>query len=377
MEKKKLPSDWEWKRLGDITICLDSKRIPLNSKEREKKRGDIPYYGANGIVDYINEYLFDEELLLLAEDGGSWGGDEKCAYIIKGKSWVNNHAHILKIKNVINIKFLEFYLNTSDLRSYISGTTRGKLNQKRMNEIMVPIPPKATQDKISSLIINLESLKSKRKEANKNSKKVLQSVFINMFGDPTKNGKKYPVKTLKEISEKITDGTHITPKYQKQGIPFLRVTDLTNSNDTKKYISEEEHEALSKRCKPEKGDILYTKNGTIGIAKTIDWDYEFSIFVSLCLIKPRKELVLSKYLEVFLNTPFALSQAVQHSKKGTITNLHLNEINKILVPVPPLKKQEEFLGIVKRVEKIMKHQVKSGEEINNLSGALMQRAFNK
>jgi len=103
--KNDLPKGWEWKHLGDITECLDSKRIPITKNKREK--GDVPYYGANGIQGHIKEYIFNEELLLIAEDGGSWGPNERCAYMISGKSWVNNHAHVLRMKNEILIKFLE------------------------------------------------------------------------------------------------------------------------------------------------------------------------------------------------------------------------------------------------------------------------------
>ena len=84
---------------------------------------------------------------------------------------------------------------------------------------------------------------------------------------------------LGDICNLITDGTHFTPTYVSVGVPFLRVTDITESNDSKKFIPKEEHLELIKRCNPQKGDILYTKNGTIGVAKKIDWDYEFSVFV--------------------------------------------------------------------------------------------------
>ena len=366
-------TNWEWKKLGEVTECLDSKRIPVTKNQREK--GDVPYYGANGIQGYVKEFIFDEELLLLAEDGGSWGNNQKCTYIIRGKSWVNNHAHVLRMRPTILIKFLEAYLNLKDLTKYISGTTRGKLNQKQMNAIEIPVPPLPIQQKIVSILERAESLKQKLEQANEEANKIIQSVFYEMFGDPIKNEKNYPVKPLVEICNKITDGTHVTPKYTGQGIPFLRVTDLTNSNDSKKFISEEEHKDLIKRCKPEKEDILYSKNGTIGVAKLIDWDYEFSIFVSLCLIKPKKEIILPKYLEIFLNTPFALRQALSHSKKGTITNLHLIEIKKILVPIPSIKEQEEFLKKVDKVGYIQKKQNQATSEINTLFDALMQNAF--
>lgn len=151
---------------------------------------------------------------------------------------------------------------------------------------------------------------------------------------------------LGEICTKITDGTHHTPKYTENGIPFLRVTDITKSNDSKKFISKAEHLDLIKRCHPTKGDILYTKNGTIGVAAKITWDYDFSIFVSLCLLKPNTEIVNTNYLVHFLNTKFALKQALSHTKTGTISNLHLIEIKKIKIPIPPLSVQQKIAKIL-------------------------------
>ncbi|MDR2563168.1 MAG: restriction endonuclease subunit S [Prevotellaceae bacterium] len=153
---------------------------------------------------------------------------------------------------------------------------------------------------------------------------------------------------LENVCNQITDGTHKTPKYTTDGIPFLRVTDITESNDSKKFISEEEHTELIKRCKPEKGNVLLSKNGTIGVAKVVDWEYEFSIFVSLCLLKPKEELN-SKYLAYYLGSANALSQMTSRQKTVTITNLHLEEIREIQLPLPPLSEQQL---IVARIEAI-------------------------
>ena len=158
---------------------------------------------------------------------------------------------------------------------------------------------------------------------------------------------------LGEICIKVTDGTHHTPTYKESGVPFLRVTDITESNDSKKFISESEHLELIKRCHPEKEDILYTKNGTIGVAKKITWDYDFSIFVSLCLLKPNHDIVNSNYLVHFLNTKFALNQALSHTKTGTISNLHLIEIKKIKIPLPYLSEQKKIGCILDFSESLM------------------------
>lgn len=154
----------------------------------------------------------------------------------------------------------------------------------------------------------------------------------------------WPVSELNEITSKITDGAHLTPTYTDSGVPFLRVTDITGSNSSKKFISEEEHIGLIKRCHPEKGDVLYSKNGTIGIAKLIDWDWEFSIFVSLALIKPKKELLDPHYLACFLNSDTAYAQAIARSKSGTVTNLHLVDIKTIEIPLPPISTQKEIVA---------------------------------
>ncbi|MFZ2902752.1 MAG: restriction endonuclease subunit S, partial [Rhodoferax sp.] len=154
----------------------------------------------------------------------------------------------------------------------------------------------------------------------------------------------WPIFELSEVTTKITDGAHFTPTYVETGVPFLRVTDITESNTSKKFIPKEEHDELIKRCRPEKGDVLYSKNGTIGIAKLVDWDWEFSIFVSLCLIKPKRELLDPHYLKCFLNSDTAYAQATARSKSGTVTNLHLIDIKTIKIPLPPLATQQAIVA---------------------------------
>ncbi|MFT6036829.1 MAG: type I restriction enzyme S subunit [Marivirga sp.] len=181
--------------------------------------------------------------------------------------------------------------------------------------------------------------------------------------------------SLGELCNKITDGTHHTPTYKVEGVPFLRVTDITQSNDSKKYISEAEHLELIKRCNPEKGDILYTKNGTIGVAKKISWDYEFSIFVSLCLLKPNTQLVFTDYLVHYLNTKMALNQALSHTKTGTISNLHLIEIKKIKIPLPPLPQQQKIATILDAADAVRKNDKALIEKYDELTQALFLDMF--
>ena len=144
-----LPDRWMCTTLANCVEILDSQRVPINAKEREtrisgKQESELfPYYGATGQVGWIDDYLFDEELVLLGEDGAPFFDFSKdTAYLIKGKSWVNNHAHVLRAKTEITSnQLLCYYLNTFDYHGYLTGTTRLKLNQSTMRKIPIPLPP--------------------------------------------------------------------------------------------------------------------------------------------------------------------------------------------------------------------------------------------
>jgi type I restriction enzyme M protein len=138
---------WPMVELGEVCEILDSKRKPV--KESDRKRGHYPYYGATGIVDYVDEYLFDEKLVLVGEDGAKWGVGEKTAFIAAGKYWVNNHAHVLKpIREKLLDDFLVPVLNRMDLSSYVTGVTVPKLNQEKLRSIKIPLPPLEVQKEI-------------------------------------------------------------------------------------------------------------------------------------------------------------------------------------------------------------------------------------
>jgi type I restriction enzyme S subunit len=136
------PEGWVNANLEDVVDILDSRRVPVNAKDRQKRRGTIPYYGATGQVGWIDDYLFNEELILLGEDGAPFLEPTKQkAYIIRGKSWVNNHAHVLRARNGIPNAYIKYYLDIVDYHKFVSGTTRLKLNQSAMRQIPVPIAP--------------------------------------------------------------------------------------------------------------------------------------------------------------------------------------------------------------------------------------------
>ncbi len=146
-------SEDNYEPLENVVVVKDDSRKPINDGVRgSMKEGELyPYYGATGVVDYINDYITDEELLCIAEDCGNYKAGEDSSYIINGKAWVNNHAHLVKAKECCEIKYLHQYLKITDLMPYVSGTTRLKLTQKKMKEIPVLLPSIELQNKFVSI----------------------------------------------------------------------------------------------------------------------------------------------------------------------------------------------------------------------------------
>ena len=144
-------------RLDECCEILDSQRIPITGADRVA--GEYPYYGANGIQDYVADYIFDDELVLLAEDGGNFGSKSKpIAYRVSGKCWVNNHAHVLKFDTYELRRYVEIYLNSIDLSRYISGGAQPKLNQENLNKIVIPVPDSERVKYIVTILDRFDTL---------------------------------------------------------------------------------------------------------------------------------------------------------------------------------------------------------------------------
>jgi type I restriction enzyme, S subunit len=154
-----LPPGWLWARFGDVTINRDGERIPVEKSVRHGRHGIYDYYGASGVIDKIDDYLFDRPLLLIGEDGANLiNRSTPIAFIAKGKYWVNNHAHVLDSLSLECLQYLEIFVNAIDLRPYITGTAQPKMNQAKMNSILVALAPEAEQKRIVSKVTELMRL---------------------------------------------------------------------------------------------------------------------------------------------------------------------------------------------------------------------------
>jgi type I restriction enzyme S subunit len=186
-------SKWELKTLNTISENLDSKRIPITKNVRSE--GSIPYYGASGIVDYVAEYLFNEELLCVSEDGANLlARTYPIAFSISGKTWVNNHAHVLKFKDLDTQKFVEIFLNSIKLDDYVSGMAQPKLNQTMLNKIPIPYPTiveqKSIVNKIEMLTIETKRLESLYQQKLNDLEELKKSILQKAFNGELKTSKK-------------------------------------------------------------------------------------------------------------------------------------------------------------------------------------------
>ena len=218
---------WEYKSLGDVCEILDSRRKPITKNKRES--GTIPYYGATGILDYVKDYIFDEKLVLLGEDGAKWGAGENSAYIVEGKTWVNNHAHALRPKREHLIdELLVYYLNFANLQPFITGVTVPKLNQEKMRSIEIPVPPLSEQqsivDYLDSAFAKIDAMKANAEKALNEAKALFQASLKEML-EP-KEG--WEEKTLKEVGQTQTGTTPSKSDKDNYGdyIPFIRPSEI-------------------------------------------------------------------------------------------------------------------------------------------------------
>ena len=260
-----LPPDWTLTPLEDLAEILDSMRVPVNSAERQQRVGNVPYYGATGQVGWIDSPLFDEELVLLGEDGAPFLDPSKPkAYIIRGPSWVNNHAHVLRARSLTTNRYLSHALNAIDYRPYVNGTTRLKLTQTAMRGIPLPLPPPNEQRRIVETIDELSSHLDVGDKALETALTKLslakERAFYAAFSSTT-----HKFITLGEIADVIGGVAKDAKRENDRSfveIPYLRVANVQRgyldlSQVKTIRVPPTVADSLELRC----GDILFTEGG--------------------------------------------------------------------------------------------------------------------
>jgi type I restriction enzyme S subunit len=256
-------------------------------------------------------------------------------------------------------------------RQWVNQAT---VNRDSLLALRFPLPPLPEQRRIAEILDKAEALRANRRAALAQLDALAQAIFLDMLGDTSR----WPLVSLDSICRTIRDGTHKTPSYVQSGIPFVTVKNMvTGSLDLSgaKFISPEEHQLLTKRVKPERGDILISKDGTIGAACPVATDAVFSIFVSVALLKLRPALVDQTYLVSQFRAPWVQGQIDDRIKGIAIRHLHLIDFKQLRIILPPLSLQREFARRVAAVEKLKATYRASLAEMDTLFASLQSRAF--
>ena len=341
---------------------------------------------------YVTRDFFDSNVkghienddILLCKDGALTG---KVAIVrtelLNQEAMINEHVFIIR-SDKLSQKYLFYFLYSTIgqtmLKARISGAAQGGLNGTNLRSISVPYPTPKEQQHIVEELDLLSSIIEKKKAQLKELDNLAQSIFYEIFGDPITNEKGWEVKELKSICSKITDGTHDTPQRLDKGVKFItgkHIRPFSVDYDNSDYVTEEVHKVIFLRCNPEKGDVLYTNIGAgIGNAAINTVDYEFSM-KNVALLKLRKKIVNGYYMEFYLNNDFIKTSIIENfSNGGAQKFLSLKSIARILVPVPPLDLQTQFVETVLAINNQKELIKQSIEEVETLFNSRMDYYFN-
>ena len=375
---------WTYRKLGEVCDILDYMRKPITKGKRES--GNIPYYGATGCLDYVKDYIFDEKLVLLGEDGAKWGAGETSSYIINGKSWVNNHAHALRPnRNVLLDEVLVYYLNYANLMPFITGVTVPKLNQEKMRSINVPIAPILEQQRIverlDAAFAHIDELKAKAEQQLAEARALFQKSLAKAM-EP-KEG--WEEKKLEDLCINIVDCPHSTPRkvdYPTK-YPCIRTSELKGGKiewESMQYLDEEEYIVRTARIKPQPNDIVYGREGTYGDAVLLPDGYFFSLGQRTMLFRPDINYVLPKFLHYSVISSHVYEQAKAKNSGCGVGHVNVKDIKVFIICIP--KSLSEQQHIVERLDSLSENvrkyediQRKIITECDALKQALLRKVF--
>ena len=342
----------------DCCQILDSMRVPITASDR--KEGEYPYYGANGIQDYVADYIFDDELVLLAEDGGNFGSKERpIAYRVSGKCWVNNHAHVLKPKEGLDVDYLCYSLMFYNVDGMVNGATRKKLTQAAMRKMQIPSRSMEEQKFIVDELNRIIKIKEQRQQELQLLDNLIKARFVEMFGDPFGNPKGWRRLTFKEAGERLSDGPFgsnlKSEHYTDRGIRVIRLGNIGVGrfiDDDKSYISPEHYERLKKyTCKS--GEIII---GTLGEpnlrACIVPEVVGVAINKADCVhYIPKSEILNNDFVCQYINCPETLLLAKGMIHGQTRSRVSSGQIAQMHIFVPPIDLQRDFSEFMSQTDK--------------------------
>jgi type I restriction enzyme S subunit len=402
MTQIQLPEEWRLAPLEQCVDILDAQRIPVNSKERQQRiQGKpaselYPYYGATGEVGKIDDYLFDEQLVALGEDGVPFLDTRKSkAYMLRGKTWVNNHAHVLRASCGVTLNsYLLLYLNQFDYQGYVNGGTRLKLTQANMRKMPVALAPIAEQKviaaKLDTLLAQVENTKARLERIPQILKRFRQSVLAaavsGRLTEEWRSGDN-PDRCFKKLGDAGVEvktgpfGSSLHKSdYVNGGIPVINPMHISEGIITPSEsmtISRQKYMGLE-AWHLRRGDVVVGRRGEMGRAAVIESE-EHQLCGTGSMILRAGINALPKYLEIVLRSPTAVSYFNSASVGSTMVNLNQKVIKNLEVYFPSLDEQAE---IVRQVDQLFAHADRIEQQVNNalarvtnLTQSILAKAF--
>jgi len=378
-------------KIGDV-IDISSGGTPNRKRVEYFEGGDTPWIRTGDLkgkyvstpqehitreaLENSSAKIFPANTVLLAMYGATIGA---CS-ILPFPAATNQACGALLPSDKYYPLFLFYYLKSIKpqlIRRGVGGA-QPNISARIIKDTNFPLLPLEEQKKIAAILDAADELRQKDKALIAKYDELTQSLFLDMFGDPVTNPKKWKSVKLESVCGKITDGTHKTPIYKDSGVIFLSAKNIKKYElncDSPKYISKEEHALLSKRCNVEKDDILITKSGSLGMAAMVGFDFEFSIFESLALLKYIRESIDGKFLLYYLNTPSTQYKYAGITKGVGVKHLHLSDLRRLDIILPSRAIQKHFTERIQSIESQKTLAQESLDKSEALFNSLLQKAF--
>lgn len=356
--------DWEEKRLEDVVEFLDEKRKPLEAGKRVA--GKYPYYGASGIIDYVEDYIFDEELILLSEDGANiLDRNYRVCFLAKGKYWVNNHAHVMKAKKGNLNYFICEELETFDYRKYNSGGAQPKLNQASCRSIVVKIPSLPEQQKIADFLSTIDTIIEKQRATvsawEERKKGVMQKLFSQEVRFKADDGSDFPdweEKEVKDVCSVSTGKSNTQDKVDSGKYEFYVRSPIVEHSD--KYLFDEEA-VITVGDGVGTGKVFHYVNGKYNLHQRCYRMYDFMG-------------VIGKYFFYFFSQNF-YRRIKAMSAKTSVDSVRMEMITKMKMNVPSLPEQQKIADCLSALDTVIEKQKETLEKWQELKKGLLQQMF--
>ena len=330
----------------EVVTLFDKQRIPLSSMERAKRPGKYRFYGAQGIIDYIDDYIFDGEYLLLAEDGENLKSNKQdLAQLVDGKFWVNNHAHILRTKEVCRLRYFYYWINNKNMAEYVTGSAQPKLSQASLKKMIIHLPSLEIQDRILNVITPIDEKIKENTKINENLAQQIETILLAFLnGSGTTSVKLGDYLYIKgRIGWK---GLKKSEYLSQSGYRIINGESLTKSGiDWSKagYISEERY-VESPEIMLKVGDILLSKDGTIGKIGYIDnLELPTSVASGIFVIRNTKpDIISTTFIYYLLKSRLFTSFIAARTEGSVIPHLYQKDFMEFEFPLPTSDKMAEF-----------------------------------